>query len=150
MIRSLPYDRRHRNPQISHRREFETPPPYAHHPMRAFVERNRPADDIRLCVEPASPQTMTENYHQAVLPSFFLGGKGPAQNRRHAQNLESVVRNPRAGKFFRLAAPAKRVIYAAAISRDAREDPVLFPPIEEVRIRNSHRSDPALRRGFVE
>src|SRR5215470_12221974 len=102
--------------------------------MRASVERNRPADDIRFCAEPANPQIMTENYHQAVLPSFFLGGKGPAQNRRHAQNLESVVRNPRAGKFFRLAAPAQRVIYAATIGRDSCEGPVLLPPIQEVGI----------------
>src|SRR5262245_52520932 len=93
---------------------------------------------------------MTENYHQAVLPMFFLGGKGPAQDRRHAQNLESVITDPRAEKFFRLANPRQRVIPAAVVGRDAREDPVLLPPIQEVGIRNSHRSDPTLRRVLVE
>jgi hypothetical protein len=63
--------------------------------IRESVDRDRPANDGRIARERSAPQSIAQDRATVIPRDAFVGSKGSAVERRHAQDFEEARAHPR-------------------------------------------------------
>src|SRR6476646_1299453 len=88
-------------PDIGGRIGMEIFPQHADQRVWLTIQRDGPADDVRITAPPALPEPMTDHRKLWRAGPVFFGCKRPAHGRRRAKDLEECRRNMNALHLLR-------------------------------------------------